>query len=74
MKRFYCWFDANSGRFVLQGKELHCGDCFQVLIGQDWKDVRIEMSGQRWYLHGVGAGHSTEPDAYEARLYPEDVR
>ncbi len=33
-------------------------------------DVRIEMAGQRWYLAGVPAGHSTEPDSYEARLYP----
>lgn len=69
MKRFYCWLDGQSGRYVLQGKELHCGDCFQVMTDGFWLDVRIEMSGNRWYLYGVPPGHSTEPDAYEARLY-----
>jgi hypothetical protein len=73
--RSFCWLDSSTGRFVLQGKELHCGDCFQVRKNNypapdgPWLDVRIEMSGQRWYLYGVPAGHSTEPDAYEARLY-----
>jgi hypothetical protein len=83
MKRFFCWLDRESGRYVLQGKELHCGDCFQVrvnsvngVIGADgpWLDVRIEMSGRKWYIYGVPAGHSTEPDAYEARLYPGEAR
>ena len=73
MKRFFCWFDGESGRYVLQGKELHCGDCFQIRIGDAWHDVRIEMSSDRWYLYGVPAGHTTEPDAYEARLYQEEV-
>ena len=69
MKRFYCWFDGSSGRYVLQGKELHCGDTFQILIAGAWHDVRIEYSSNRWCLYGVPAGHSSAPDAYEARLY-----
>jgi hypothetical protein len=73
MKGFFCWFHGQSGRYRLQGKELHCGDCFQIRIGDVWHDVRIEMSGDRWYLHGVPAGRSTEPDAYEARLYQPEV-
>lgn len=81
-KRFYCWFDSNSGRYVLQGKELHCGDCFQIRISGNpdvpssctWLDVRIEMSGRQWYLWGVPKGHTTEPDAYQARLYPGEAR
>lgn len=78
MKRFYIWFDSSSGRYVLQGKELHCGDCFQVRVnghpGADgpWLDVRIEMSDRKWYLYGVPPGYSTEPDYYEARLYPRE--
>jgi Domain of unknown function (DUF5348) len=80
MKRFYCWLDGQSGRYVLQGKELHCGDCFQVRRNNypqedgPWLDVRIEMSGGKWYLYRVPAGHSQEPDAYEARLYPEEAK
>jgi Domain of unknown function (DUF5348) len=82
MKRFFwffCWIDKGS-RFVLQEKELHCGDCFQVrknnfpLPNGPWLDVRIEMSGGRWFLVGVPAGYSTDPDYYEARFYPEGER
>ena len=75
MNRFYCWFDSSIGRYVLQGKELHCGDCFQVRDNNyftpdgPWLDVRIEMSGGKWYLVGVPTGCTTEPDYYEARLY-----
>lgn len=76
-RRFYCWFDSASGRYVLQGRELHCGDCFQVRFiqpdGTDgpWFDVRIEMTGRRWYLIGLPPGKSSQPDAYEARLYAD---
>jgi hypothetical protein len=70
MKKSYCLFDGSSGRYVLEGRDLHCGDCFQILTREGWRDVRIEMSGQRWYLVGVGNGNSTEPGAYEARRYP----
>lgn len=78
MLRHYCWYDEGSHRFVLQGKELHCGDCFQVRIGETWHDVRIEMSGPwdkigSWYLVGVPGGHRTHPDAYEARLHQQEA-
>lgn len=30
---------------------LHCGECFDVMIGGKWKPTRIEMSfEQEWYL------------------------
>ena len=74
MKRFYCWFDSAIGRWILQGKELHCGDCFQIQFGGNWIDVRIEMADSRFYLVGVPRGYSKEPDAYEARLYEEVLR
>ena len=72
--RDYCWLDTESGRYVIQGKELHCGDCFQTCIDEIWYDVRIEMAGRRWVLIGIPAGRSQTPDAYPARLYPEDQR
>lgn len=31
---------------------LHCGECFDVLIGNRWVHTRIEMD-ERWYLVGV---------------------
>lgn len=31
---------------------LHCGECFDVMIGGKWKPTRIEM-GDNWYLVGV---------------------
>lgn len=32
---------------------LHCGDCFDVMIGGRWKPTRIEMGQRGWYLVGV---------------------
>jgi hypothetical protein len=72
--RDYCWLDTESGRYVLQGKELHCGDCFQVCIDEMWYDVRIEMAMRKWVVIGVPAGRSSEPDAYPARLYPREAK
>lgn len=31
---------------------LHCGDCFEVLIGKKWEPTRIEMA-DHWYLIGI---------------------
>ena len=31
---------------------LHCGECFDVLIGNRWMPTRIEMAAT-WYLVGV---------------------
>jgi len=71
MKRHFCWLDSACGRYVLQEKELHCGDCFQVQIADQWHDVRIEHGGGGWFLVGVPAGHSTAPASFEARLYKD---
>jgi hypothetical protein len=46
-------YSNEIGRYVLDGWELHCGDCFEVLLGQTWQAVRIEMA-QDWYLQGPG--------------------
>lgn len=29
---------------------LHCGECFEVLINDEWIADRIELSGGEWYL------------------------
>ena len=31
---------------------LHCGECFDVMIGGKWKPTRIEMAAD-WYLVGI---------------------
>ena len=32
--------------------DLHCGQCFEVLVNGHWKPTRIEY-GCRWYLIGI---------------------
>ena len=33
---------------------LHCGECFDVMIGGKWRSTRIEMA-DTWYLVGIRA-------------------
>ena len=49
----YLRFDPESGRYALAGRDLHCGDCFQVRFGKRWENVRIEFTNQGWYLVGL---------------------
>ena len=64
----FCWFDGN--RWNVQGRDLHCGDCFQVKIDGAWHDVRIELSGAAgWYLIGLPPKAYKHIDAYQARHY-----
>jgi hypothetical protein len=60
-------------RFVLDGRELHCGDCFQVKVNGEWHDARIELFGDpgnmaAWYL--VVDGGASQLDGLEARREP----
>ena len=51
-------FDENTDRFDLASYYggLHCGECFDVVVGDRWKPTRIEMSAsQEWYLVGIRA-------------------
>lgn len=32
---------------------LHCGECFEVMIGDEWKPTRIENNSNGWYLVGI---------------------
>ena len=51
-------YDEESGRYDIRFSlehyygDLHCGECFDVLIGSRWVPARIEM-GDRWYLVGI---------------------
>lgn len=54
------FYDAERGRYDIRfGLEsfyggLHCGDCFEVLVGDKWTPTRIEMGNdEHWYMVGV---------------------
>lgn len=57
-----------SRRCQIGEYELHCGDCFQILNGDKWADVRIELSGD-WYLIGVAPSAASQWDTADARRY-----
>jgi hypothetical protein len=46
-------YHPNIGRWVLDGWELHCGDCFEVRVGDKWVPTRMEH-GAGWYLTNGG--------------------
>lgn len=52
-------YNANIERYVIKGKnyehELHCGDYFEVLIGEYWIRTTIEM---KW-MNGSGEYYLT---------------
>ena len=63
MKQGTLIFDETADRYDIRFDladyygGLHCGDCFDVMIGGKWKPTRIEMNmEQEWYLVGVRAG------------------
>ena len=52
-------YDELSDRMVLDGRDLHCGDCFEVLVCNglngsrpEWIETRIEY-GEDWFLVGL---------------------
>jgi hypothetical protein len=70
MSESHCWYDVVTGRYVLEGRDLHCGDCFEVLVCAEWRHVRIELSGDVWYLVGMAGCESVSPGHYPARFSP----
>lgn len=58
MKEGVLVFDKSTGRYDIRFNideyygGLHCGDCFEVLINNEWKPTCIEMSNE-WYLVGI---------------------
>lgn len=51
-------YDSESGRMDIRfGLEdyyggIHCGECMDVLVGDEWIPTRIEMADD-WYLVGI---------------------
>ena len=54
MKQGALFYDENTDRFDINDYHggLHCGECFDVMIGGRWKPTRIEMADS-WYLVGI---------------------
>ena len=58
MKEGILGFNFGSERYEIafyEGgprKELHCGDTFQIKVGDEWKSTRIEFDWEKeeWYL------------------------
>lgn len=80
MTRFFPFFNEFSGRWEIDGVEIHCGDCFQVRkiersgSASQWYDVRAEYDhdcgGGYWYLVGLPNGWNRRCwDIYEAKRY-----
>lgn len=52
------FYDPEMGRYEIRFDEdsyyggLHCGDCFDVKVGDTWVPVRIEIADD-WYLVGL---------------------
>ena len=65
MKTGQLIYDPSSGRYEIDGEELHCGDVLQVLIGDSWVDTRIEIANDAWYLVGL---NEYRLDGLRARL------
>ncbi|BDF35874.1 hypothetical protein CE91St62_39360 [Lachnospiraceae bacterium] len=66
------FLDQRSGRYDIRfGLEefyggLHCGECFEVRVGNEWVPVRIEMGDKdKWYLVGL---RTTCLDALPVRI------
>ena len=62
MKQGALIFDETTDRYDIRFDladyygGLHCGECFDVMIGGKWKPTRIEMGmSQNWYLVGIRA-------------------
>lgn len=57
-------YDGESDRFDIRFSleeyygGLHCGTCFEVLVGRRWVPTRIEHYN-RWYLVGIKTEHLT---------------
>lgn len=60
MKQGALIFDEQTDRYDIRFDladyygGLHCGECFDVVIGGKWRPTRIEMA-DRWYLVGIRA-------------------
>ena len=60
MRQGALFIDKETGRFDIRFDieyyygGLHCGDCLDVCVGNEWNPTRIEMDmNQKWYLVGI---------------------
>ena len=60
MKQGALIFDERTDRYDIRFGQadyyggLHCGQCFDVMVGGRWKPTRIEYAAD-WYLVGIRA-------------------
>lgn len=43
-------YDRETDRWILAGRELHCGDGLEVHVGTCWLPVRIELDQRHGWL------------------------
>lgn len=70
MKRFR--FHGSNARCTLGERELHCGDCFQLIEDGKTFNVRLEHSNTVdgcWLLIGVSPTAANRWDGTEAKEY-----
>lgn len=59
MKTGQLIYDPSTGRYEIDGQELHCGDVLKVLVvnglsgKEEWIETRIELNDAGWYLTGL---------------------
>lgn len=50
----YGKMDFDGNRWSIGGHDLHCGDCFDVLINGVWVSARIEQADNgKWYFEDL---------------------
>lgn len=52
MSEFWLWFNPSDRRWYIHDCDLHCGNCFQVLINGQWVETRIEHSNSSTHSFG----------------------
>ena len=40
----YLLYNSYTERYEIEDVELHCGDCFEILVNDEWKETSIEMN------------------------------
>lgn len=59
-------FDSISGRYSVDGRDIHCGDVTEIFRGGKWEAVRWEMTSGRWYVI-TETGNAHPEDGWAAR-------
>lgn len=62
-------YDQESGRYCVDGRDIHCGDVVEIRRASKWELVRFEMSGGSWYVI-TDTGNDYPSERWEAR-WPE---